>query len=79
MPDKKLATARPPVPEQRLELEDSVPKLREDLVVSIHNSPDGQRLVRIRSPQSAHPHDIYDFELTLARMFDGKRKAKNIL
>ncbi|MFT3711410.1 MAG: hypothetical protein QM817_27570 [Archangium sp.] len=56
---------------------DTVPLLRGDLVVS--KSENSKGTVQVKDPQSERVFTLYDFELSIARMLDGKRSALEVI
>ncbi len=57
--------------------EDTVPKLRGDLVIS--RSTTSRATLEVRDPLSERTFTLYDFEVSIARMLDGKRSAAEVL
>lgn len=57
--------------------EDLVPKLRGDLVIS--KSATSKATLEVKDPVSGRSFTLYDFEVSIARMLDGKRSAAEVL
>ncbi|MFZ5444424.1 MAG: hypothetical protein ACOZQL_30815 [Myxococcota bacterium] len=57
--------------------EDTVPRLRGDLIIS--RSAQSRGTVEVRDPASDRSFTLYDFEVSIARMLDGRRSASEVL
>ena len=57
--------------------EDIVPRLRGDLVIS--KSATSKATLEVKDPVSERSFTLYDFEVSIARMLDGKRSAAEVL
>ena len=57
--------------------EDIVPTLRGDLVIS--KSATSKATLEVKDPVSERSFTLYDFEVSIARMLDGKRSAAEVL
>ncbi len=55
----------------------TVPKVRLDLQVS--KVPDAQGIFLVRDPNGGRTFSLFDFELSVARMLDGKRSAQEVI
>lgn len=58
-------------------LDDVVPVLRGDLVIT--RSPANRGTVEVKDPLTERSFTLYDFELSIARMLDGKRTVADVL
>lgn len=72
-PDAPEAPAVPSVEEPT----DLVPKLRGDLVITKSTTSKGT--LEVKDPTSNRSFTLYDFEVSIARMLDGKRSAQEVL
>ena len=78
-----LATVRPNIPnyvpaQPGVEnAEDLVPRLRGDLVISRAEGSKGT--LQVKDPLTERVFTLYDFEVSIARMLDGKRSAAEVL
>ncbi len=59
------------------ELSDIVPMLRGDLIIS--RSVQSKGTLEVKDPLSERSFTLYDFEVSIARMLDGKRSAQEVL
>ena len=67
-----------PPPELELETDaDVVPRLRDDLVID--RSPQSKGVLQVKDPKSERTFTLYDFEVSIARMLDGKRTAAGVM
>ena len=57
--------------------EDTVPCLRGDLIIK--KSPTSRGTLEVTDPLSERTFTLYDFEVSIARMLDGKRSAAEVL
>ncbi len=57
--------------------EDIVPTLRGDLIIS--KSATSKATLEVKDPVSERSFTLYDFEVSIARMLDGKRSAAEVL
>ncbi|MBL8914260.1 MAG: hypothetical protein JNM17_26380 [Archangium sp.] len=78
-----LATARPNIPNYTPAQpgvenpEDIVPSLRADLIIT---RPEGMKgTMQVKDPIADRVFTLYDFEVSIARMLDGKRSAAEVL
>ncbi len=56
---------------------DIVPMLRGDLIIS--KSPQSKGTLEVKDPVTERSFTLYDFEVSIARMLDGKRSAQEVL
>jgi hypothetical protein len=57
--------------------EDTVPRLRGDLIIA--RSPQSRGTLEVKDPRSERTFTLYDFEVSIARMLDGRRSASEVL
>lgn len=58
---------------------DSVPSLRSDLVLSERPTGSGAEVIHLRPVGSRESAELHGFELSLARMLDGRRTVREVL
>jgi tetratricopeptide (TPR) repeat protein len=58
-------------------LDDTVPSFRTDLLVD--PAPEARGVVQVTCPLTSRTFTLYDFELSVARMLDGRRTARELL
>jgi hypothetical protein len=56
---------------------DAVPRFRTDLLVD--PAPEARGVFQVTDPLTSRTFSLYDYELSVARMLDGRRKARDLL